>query len=164
MVLWQLWALWWLHAHLRGSVTLEPFLPVLQRWPEQFWHNTSPSLMTRYFAIQACTAQLGPVSPKKKKKGGRPAGSTAWASSSSTESTWTTLISTVNLLKLWGEGNEIIPTLPKDQKQKTKHFHTRSSLVPRFLTSWLFNNLVLHVLLNHYFHDLLLKFFITAQI
>lgn len=56
--------------------------------------------------------------PSPLKKGGRPAGSLAWASSGSTASTGTTLVSRGDLLARWGEGSNIIPILPTKQKMK----------------------------------------------
>lgn len=116
-ILWQLWALRWLHAHSEGSVTPEPSLPTPQRWPEQLQHSTLPSCTRRYFAIQARTAQLGSISPEKR-----------WQAS------WKYCISQLqlsskhldhpclNLLPCWGEESNIIPIVPKDQKQKMEFY------------------------------------------
>jgi len=47
-------------------VTPEPSLSALQKWPEQLRHNMPPSHWRVYFAVQARTAQLGPISPEKR--------------------------------------------------------------------------------------------------
>lgn len=77
---------------------------------------------------------------------------------------WTTLGSTGNPLKRWGEERNIIPILPPDQKQNMKFIHTRSPLVPRLLKSWLSSPSFLNVLLSHPFRGLLLIFYYSTNL
>lgn len=137
-------------------MTPEPPLPDPQEWPEQLWHHTAHSHGRRYFAFQARTAQLGPISHEKR-----------W------QARWKCCMSQLQLgpplapqaiHSHWGEGSNFIPVLPQDQKQNIKFIHTRSPLVPRLLTSWLSNPSFLNVLLSHSFHGLLLIFYYSTHL
>lgn len=138
-------------------MTPEPPLADPQKWPEQLWHSTAHSHRRRYFAFQARTVQLGPISHEKR-----------W------QARWKCCMSQLQLgpplapqaihSHVGERGVTVIPVLPQDQNQNMKFIHTRSPLVPRLLTSRLSSPSFLNVLLSHSFRGLLLIFYCSTHL
>lgn len=127
---------------------------------EVVWHQSHPSLPHRGDQSSSGTTRLVHTTggilqfrheqhswvPSPLEKGGRPAGSTVWASPGSTASAWTTLVSTGNLLTRWEREIVLSPSYLRIRSRRWSFIHARSSLVPRFLTSRLSS----HSFLNLY--------------